>query len=368
MFSLKQIPSEASVAEFHSVPKHIYSKDGAYIQPITVDIEEIFDTDKNEAFHGGDITRWVLFDGSEPIGRVAAFYQTKNNGERMGGMGFFECINNRNAAFVLFDACKSWLSEQGLNYMDGPVNFGDRDSFWGLLVEKNATPSYREAYNPDYYRAFFEDYGFEKIIEQKTCEITEKEFNYERFSKLAGRVMSNPKYRFVSLDYKKIDKFAADFVQIYNEAWSFHEDFRPLTIEKMMVRLKKVKPVLPGDFAIFAYADDRPIGFYASILEVNQVFKNFNGKLNLWNGLRFLWLRNKINKVRGIVFGVVPDFQNLGIETGLIITFYNNLKKHPRINVAELAWIGDFNSKMLSMLESLGAYTAKVHYTYRKNF
>jgi hypothetical protein len=36
--------------------------------------------------------------------------------------------------------------------------------------------------------------------------------------------------------------------------------------------------------------------------------------------------------------------------------------------VAELAWIGDFNAKMLSMLESLGAYTAKVHYTYRKKF
>lgn len=368
MFSLKQVPSEATVAEFHSVLKLIYSKDGSYIPQITADIEEIFDIQKNEAFNGGDIIRWVLLDKGKPIGRVAAFYQTKNNGERMGGMGFFECINNRDAAFVLFDACKSWLSEQGLNYMDGPVNFGDRDSFWGLLVEKKATPSYREAYNPDYYRAFFEDYGFEKIIEQKTCEITEKEFNYERFSKLADRVMSNPKYRFVSLDYKKIDKFAADFVQVYNEAWSFHEDFRPLTIEKMMARLKKVKPVLPGDFAIFAYADDRPIGFYASILEVNQVFKHFDGKLNLWNGLRFLWLRNKINKVRGIVFGVVPDFQNLGIETGLIIAFYNNLKKHPRINVAELAWIGDFNAKMLSMLESLGAYTAKVHYTYRKKF
>jgi len=368
MFTLKQVPTQAAIADFHAVSKLVYKNDPDYIQPLTKDIEEIFDRTQNAAFEGGDIIRWVLYDGNKTIGRVAAFYQTKNSGERMGGMGFFECIENRDAAYVLFDACKNWLQEKGLNHMDGPVNFGDRDSFWGLLVERYSYPSYREAYQPQYYRGFFEDYNFEKIFEQKTCDITEDVFNFERFSKLAGRVMCNPKYRFESLDYSRLDKFSQDFVRIYNEAWAHHEDFMPLTMEKIMARLKKVKPVLPADLAVFAYADDRPIGFYVSILEVNQVFKHFGGKLSVWNMLRFLLMRRRINKVRGIVFGVVPDFQNLGIETGIIMTFYESLKKNPQITIAELAWIGDFNSKMLSMLESLGAYTAKVHYTYRKNF
>ncbi len=368
MYNLKQVPAQASIADFHAVAKLVYKNDPDYIQPITKDVEEVFDPKQNPAFEGGNIIRWVLFDGNKAIGRVAAFYQTKNSGERMGGMGFFECIENKDAACCLFDACKNWLQENGLSYMDGPVNFGDRDSFWGLLVEKHSYPSYRESYQPAYYRGFFEDYGFEKIFEQKTCDITDEVFNFERFSKLGGRVLNNPKYRFVSLDYSRLDKFSADFVRIYNEAWAHHEDFKPLTLEKMMARLKKVKPVLPADFAVFAYADDRPIGFYVSILEVNQVFRHFGGKLSVWNMLRFLWMRRNINKVRGIVFGVVPDFQNLGVETGMIMTFYNSLKKNPQIKVAELAWIGDFNAKMISMLESLGAYTAKVHYTYRKNF
>jgi len=368
VFTLKQVPAEASIADFHAVAKLVYKNDPDYIQPLTKDIEEVFDSTQNAAFEGGDIIRWVLYDGNNTIGRVAAFYQTKNNGERMGGMGFFECIESHDAAYTLFDACKNWLQEKGLSYMDGPVNFGDRDSFWGLLVEKHSYPSYREAYQPNYYRGFFEDYGFEKIFEQKTCDITYDVLNVERFGRLAGRALSNPKYRFVRLDYSRLDKFSADFVRIYNEAWAHHEDFKPLTIEKMMARLKKVKPVLPADFAVFAYADDRPIGFYVSILEVNQVFRYFDGKLSVWNMLRFLWMRRNINKVRGIVFGVVPDFQNLGIETGMIMTFYECLKRKPQITVAELAWIGDFNPKMLSMLESLGAYTAKIHYTYRKIF
>jgi hypothetical protein len=368
MFSLKMVADTADVQLFHKVAELIYAGDKQYIQPLTSDIEEVFDKTKNAAFEGGEAVRWVLLESGKPVGRVAAFYQTKNNGERMGGMGFFECINDKAAAFKLFDTCKEWLQNLGLTYMDGPVNFGDRDSFWGLLIEIKSYPSYREAYQPTYYRAFFEDYGFEKVIEQKTCDITEKEFNYERFSKLASRVMSNPKYHFETLDYKHLDKFADDFVQIYNEAWAHHDDFKPATKVKILERLKKVKPVLPSDFAIFAYADDRPIGFFISILEVNQVFKFFKGKLGIWNILRFLWMRKSINKTRGIVFGVVPDYHNLGIETGLIMKFRDSVHKNPQIKVAELAWIGDFNSKMLSMLESLGAYATKIHFTYRKNF
>ncbi len=368
MLSLKQVPNEATVADFHAVAARVYAGDAAYIQPLTADIEEVFDREANPAFEGGDIIRWVLYDQSKAIGRVAAFYQTKNNGQRMGGMGFFECIDHQDAAFTLFDTCKQWLQEQGLNYMDGPVNFGDRDSFWGLLVEMKSYPSYREAYQPVYYRNLFESYGFEKMFEQKTYDITDDKFNYERFNKLSSRVMENPKYRFSNLEYSKLDQYADDFVEIYNQAWKHHEDFKPLTKAAMLQRLKKVRPVLPEKFAVFAYADNRPIGFFVNILEVNQVFRHFSGKLTWWNMLRFLWLRKKINKSRGIVFGVIPDFQNLGIETGMIMKVNRHLRQNPRIQVAELAWIGDFNPKMISMLESLGAYTTKIHYTYRKIF
>jgi hypothetical protein len=121
-------------------------------------------------------------------------------------------------------------------------------------------------------------------------------------------------------------------------------------------------------FAVFAYAGERPIGFYISMLEVNQLFRSFKGKMSWWNKLQFILRRGNIDKVRGIIFGVVPNFQNLGIETGLIMKCYEGYKNTPQIKVAELAWIGDFNPKMLSMLVSLGAHTTKIHYTFRKYF
>lgn len=368
MVDIRSVLTSADIVEFHRLAEKIYKDDPNYIYPIQADVEAVFDPEKNPAFLEGEAARYIGSINNEAVARIAVFYQNKPDGTRMGGIGFFECINSREVAHTMFEYAMEWLRKKGCTYMDGPVNFGDRDSFWGLLVECHTYPSYRENYQPEYYRDLFESWGFEQIIEQSTSEITQKDFNIERFSKLAARVMQNPQYHFERLDYGLMDKFAVDFVEIYNAAWAHHADFKPLTTDKIKERLREIKPVLDPAFAIFAYAGEKPIGFYISILEVNQVFKQFKGKLTLWNKIRFLLNRNKINKVRGIIFGVVPDYQNLGIETGMIMKFYESYTKSRNIKIAELAWIGDFNAKMLSMLKSLGAYTTKVHLTFRKNF
>ena len=67
------------------------------------------------------------------------------------------------------------------------------------------------------------------------------------------------------------------------------------------------------------------------------------------------------------MFGVVPDYHNLGIETGLIMKCYDGIKDDKIVKSMELAWIGDFNPKMLSMLRSMGARLSKTHHTYSKN-
>ena len=62
------------------------------------------------------------------IGRVAAFIdkvRSTANRQPTGGMGFFEVIDNKDAAFFLFDAAREWLAARGMEAMDGPINFGE---------------------------------------------------------------------------------------------------------------------------------------------------------------------------------------------------------------------------------------------------
>ncbi len=367
-YQLISIDDKALEKEFIDFPKRLYKDDANYIMPLDVDIEQVFDPAFNKAFENGACKRWLLKDNGNTIGRIAAFYtKIETTGVITGACGFFESIDNFEAASQLFDVAKLWLIENKCEYMDGPVNFGDRDSFWGLMVEGFASPSYRENYNLPYYQKLFEKYGFTPEIGQTTSLIEKESFNFERFSKLATRVMNNPAYTFDYIHKDNLEKYAKDFIEIYNQAWAFHENFVPMTMDKIMVRMKQMKPILIEQLNVFAYHDGKPVGFYINVLDVNQIFKHVNGKMNLLGKLKFLYYKRFVKRVRGIVFGVIPTHHNLGIEVAMIMHFRAALIKD-RFNQNELAWVGDFNPKMLSMFESMGAKPVKKHITYRYNF
>ncbi|HPA23429.1 MAG TPA: hypothetical protein PLU18_09300, partial [Ferruginibacter sp.] len=142
---------------FINVAVQLYQKDANWIRPLDKDINDIFDDKKNKAFRFGSLQRWVLQDNSgKLLGRIAAFVNSKykNKGDEMpvGGMGFFECTNNQDAANLLLDTAKKWLQDKGMQAMDGPINFGERDKWWGLVTSGFQEPLYCMNYNPPYYR------------------------------------------------------------------------------------------------------------------------------------------------------------------------------------------------------------------------
>lgn len=373
---MKIIPVSASahIRDFLDVPRKLYKNDPNWVSALDNDIEDVFNPQTNVLFSDGEAQRWILkSENGQLIGRIAAFFNRKffNDKEaKTGGMGFFECINDSNAAKILFDTAKDWLVSKGIQQVDGPINFGEKDKFWGLLVDGFKNPSYQENYNPPYYKELFEGYGFKLHTEQTTSEITYADFNYERFSRLSSRVLNNPAYKFEHFKMAELERFAGDFIHIYNLAWASRKDFVPITRERIETTLRSLKPILLEDAIWFAYANDEPAGFYVNVIDVNQIFKHLKGKMGILDKLKFLWFRQfgDVNRVRGIVFGVIPRYQNLGIETGMIMKFYESMRKHPKLKSAELSWIGDFNPKMHSLFHSLGAKTSKIHYTYRLIF
>jgi len=355
--------TEINEHTFIQMPYSIYKNNSEYIPHIETDIAAVFDSSKNEYLEEGTIQRWLAFENEQCVGRIAAGYKPT---EPDGRIGFFECTNSQEICAALFNTAEKWLKDKGKSRAQAPVNFGSRDSFWGLLISGFKRPSYRESFNPEYYRQLLENQGYVPDFKQTTSEINTQTFNFERFSKLASRVLKNEMYEFKPLDYSQIDQFADDFVYIYNKAWESHDFYKPLKKEALLKEMKKMKPIAPGKYNWFVYANGEPAGFYINVLDVNQAFKHVNGKLNLLGKLKFLWYRKKIDRIRGIVFGVIPDYHNKGLETGMIMKFHDEIMKQSQLKSAELSWIGDFNPKMQSMFNSLGAVTSKEHLTFAK--
>jgi hypothetical protein len=372
---ITKVVDKRSARQFLDVARNIYRDDPHWICPPDPIINGIFDPKKNRYFDNGEARRWILKDDTgNLIGRVAAFYdqeKAKKYDPPTGGMGFFECINDREAAFLLFETCKDWLESKGMGAMDGPINFGENDNYWGLLVEGFSPPAFGMNYNPPYYRELFEAYGFKPFFEQESKHLDLTKPFPERFWKIAEWVMRKPGYTFEHIRIKDIDKFARDVVEIHNDAWVFHEHYTPLTLEKVYKSFKEAKPILVEDFIWFVYHEGKPIAFLVMFPDMNQVFKQFNGKLNLFNKLRFFYLKNTkiIDRSRVTIMGVIPKFQGIGIESAIFWHLREPLLvKRPHFHELEISWVGDFNPKMKAILEAIGANPGKIHITFRKPF
>ncbi|HET9277108.1 MAG TPA: hypothetical protein VFN95_02960, partial [Flavitalea sp.] len=162
---LIEVISPNQAREFLRVNVEINQSNPNYIRPLDKDINEVFDPKKNKTFRHGEVNRWIAKnDQGQLIGRIAAFtnkkYRNKGDEVPVGGVGFFDCINDQQVADSLFDVAKHWLLQKGMEAMDGPINFGERDRWWGLLVEGFDPPLYCLNFNPPYYRNLFEAYGF----------------------------------------------------------------------------------------------------------------------------------------------------------------------------------------------------------------
>ncbi len=368
---ITEVNDKQSHKAFLNVVDLIYKNDPTYVRPLDVEIEAIFDTTLNNFHSHGEATRWILYnDTGKAIGRVAAFINTKKAftfDQPTGGMGFFECINDKEAARLLMDTCRNWLQERGMDAMDGPINFGENDNFWGLLVQGFTHPAVGMNYNPPYYQELFESYGFSMYFQQISNHLDITKPFPERFSKIADWVSKKEGYTFEHLKLDNLDKYSKDFQNIYNDAWQFHENFTPMTDETVKESLKKMKNFMDERVIWFAYVDGDPAAFVIVLPDVNQIIKHMGGKLNIWSKLKFVYhrWRGTIDRLRVVIMGVKPVYQKLGLESALIMRLHEIVIPMNHYKEVELSWVGDFNPKMRALHDATGAYLAKVHYTYR---
>jgi hypothetical protein len=369
---LVPVRSKADIREFHDLPRRLYRGDPNWIAPLQGEIEAVFDPAKNARFKNGEAVRWVLRDeGGNSAGRAAAFVdyeKARQSAVPAGGLGFFECRDDRAAAGLLFDAARQWLAERGMKAMDGSVNFGENFSHWGVLVEGFEPQGYGMPYNFPYYRTLFEGYGFRDYFQQFTYHLDLSRPLPERQVKFARYLVRKGGFEFRPFDRKDLRRFIRDLAEVFNSTWSdYMEDYHPPAETDVEAMFRAAKPVIVDDFIWFAYKDGRPVGTLVAFPDVNQLLAHFDGRLSLWKLPKLLYLkaRKTVTRNRLLLAGVVPEFQNSGVIAPLFLKFHEAVRRRAHYTEIELSWVGDYNPRMRKVYEQIGAVPAKKHITYR---
>lgn len=378
--------SEASdgraLRDWTRVPWRIYADDKNWVPHLQQDVAKVFDPARNKLLQAredrkaGAIKRWVLYDDAgRAAGRIAAFIDPKtawtDSQQPTGGCGFFECINDQQAANLLFDTARNWLQGQGLEAMDGPINLGERNMFWGLLIDNFTDPPiYGTNYNPPYYVDLFETYGFRIYFKQLFFKREATTDVQPIFHRKYEQFRNDPEMEVRDVRNMSAEQLAEDFRTVLNAAWVDHENFKPMPKEVALKTIKQMKPVMDPRIVVFVYHRKKPIAFFVNLPELNQIFRYVDGNLNWMGKLKFLWHKWKgtATTMTGIVFGVVKEWQGKGVEGVMIVHLSKWLIRTGRYHDTVLTWIGDFNPKMLRVCENLGATNYRTMATYRYLF
>ena len=387
IMQLIEVTTSQLAKEFIRVNVELNKNNPAYIRPLDKDIDEVFDEKKNKIFRFGEVTRWILNDDQGNFaGRIAAFvnkkYKNKGDDVPVGGIGFFDCINDQDAADMLFDVAKHWLLQKGMQAMDGPINFGERDRWWGLVVKgHDIQPMYCMNFNPPYYIQLFENYGFRNYFNQICFGMKANVMIQQKYFDRHDECAKDPDFTAMHIKKNQLNKFAADFTIVYNKAWAGHGGLKQLDEKVVRKMFQTMKPVMDERVSWFIYYKREPIGIWINLPDLNQWFKYLNGKFDLWNKLKFLWIKStrKNKKFTGLVFGIVPEFQGTGADSYMIVEgcktiqdihTENGVNKIgiPIYDEYEMQWIGEFNPKMVNVAETIAGNRSRILTTYRYLF
>ncbi len=376
--TISEVVTKSDEATFLHVHVVCNCDSPSWIRPLDNDIRQVFDRSRNKFFHFGDAVRWIVFDKQgKAVGRVAAFVNRKykNKGDRfpVGGIGFFDAINNQDVANHLFDTARKWLEARGVKAMDGPINFGERDRWWGLLVEGFDPPLYGMNFNPPYYKELFETYGFRNFYNQICWRLPVAGLDQQlshKFYEAHARFANNPEFEARYIPVNEFGKCIAYFCKVYNKAWAKHEGNKEISMEQATRLLQSIRPVLDPYLIWFVFHKGEPVAMWISIPDVNQIMKRLNGKFGWWEKLRFIYykMRGTCTRFVGIIYGIVPELQGTGVDYFMIVEAEKVIKSKTRYRQTELLWQGDFNPRMLNISRNLGAEQCRRLVTYRYIF
>lgn len=356
---ISKVETSKQFRQFIHFPWKIYKKESPWVPPLISAVTETLTEGKNPFWLHSKKQLFLAYDdNNEVIGRIAAiidYNYIKFQDDNCGFFGFFECIDDVDTAKALFDAAKSWLKENDIPKMMGPMNPSTNDECGFLSEGFDLPPSLMMSYTPQYYIKLAEKSGLEKIKELYAYDMAvtadSRVDRLARIVKMSERKLPTLKVRTLSKDTFDEDLKAA--ISIYNRAWEKNWGFVPWSDEEFTYLASQIKGLIDPSMVVLAFISGAPVGMLVSVPDYNQVLKKLNGRLFPFGIFKFLHNRKKIDSLRLMIMGVIKEYRHKGIEA---IMYSKGLENALKIGYkhCELSWVLDDNIMTQRTSEMMG--------------
>ncbi|MCH7679773.1 hypothetical protein IID10_10480, partial [candidate division KSB1 bacterium] len=279
---IKTVQTKKDLRAFIKLPWEIYKNDPHWVPPLILDMKKILNKKKNPFFNHSDAELFLAQNNGRVVGRIAAILNNNHNkthNEKMGFFGFFESLDEPEAAKKLLDSAESWVKEKGMTSLRGPTNFTTNDTCGFLTDGFDSSPVIMMTYNPKYYLNFMKESALDKVKEFYAYYLHQDTPMPERFVKFAKKTLQDKRIRLRNINMKDFKNEIAIVQGIYNDAWESNWGFVPMEKAEFLHMARDLKPVLDPDIVFIAEVDGEPAGFSLALPDYNQILKEINGRL-----------------------------------------------------------------------------------------
>jgi hypothetical protein len=355
---IQLVESRHDLDTFLELPYQLYKDDLVWVPPLRDEQRKQFDPKDNPFLVHCDWQLFLLKDKGKVIGRIAAFVDNlavEFWKERIGLFGYFECIQDKEAARLLLEAAQNWLKASGCAHMRGPWSFVSQE--WGMVLEGfEPSPVIMAPYNPTFYNDFLTDFGLRKVKDLLCWYISIPE-GYEipeRILKLTDAVAKRYDVRIREIDMRHYDQEVQTLIELSNASIIENWGFSPVTEAEVRAMARDMKPIIQPKGVLFAEdKNGRPIGFAITLPDINSLLKGLNGRLFPFGFIKMLWGIPRLRRYRMFALGVIPQYQGKAVDSLIYRALHKSLYV-PDLWV-EINYVLEDNWAMINAIKKLGA-------------
>ncbi len=365
---IRAVAGKRDMDRFIRFPWHIYRNSPQWVPPLLMDRRKLVDRKKNPFYRHADAEFFLAERDGVLVGRIGAIVNhnhLKEHGDATGFFGFFESVDDQEVANALLHQAEQYLRSRSMKAMRGPASPSVNDEY-GLLVEGfDRPPVVLMPYNPPYYGMLLEGYGLVKSRDLISYLLSQDTVMSEKLQRVTQRVRERQGITIRPLNMKDFDAELERFKRIYNTAWASNWGAVALTDEEIEAMAADFKQIIVPEVVLFAEKDGKTVGFSLSLPDINVPLK-YNTKGYLLPGaLRLFWHKKKIDLVRIVALGVLPEYLNSGIAG---VLFYETAARAKPLgyDFGEAGWVLEDNLQMVRSAEMMNGDPYKKYRIYEK--
>lgn len=363
------VHDRAGLKRFIRLPAKLRVGDPNFIPPLEMERLDALRPGRNPYFEHAEAQYFLAVRDGRDVGRISAQIDRLVSDPRLGFFGLIAAEDDAGVYAALLAAAEEWLRARGRTLVRGPFNLSINEET-GLLVDGFDTPPMIfMAQDPRHAAGHIEAQGYAKARDVIAYLYDVVAGFPEDVMRLVRRAESRG-IRIRHIDMKRIEEEFRLVMDIFNDAWSQNWGFVPFTEAELTHMAKGLKPLLDPTWTAIAEYEGEAVAFAILLPNLNEVIRDFNGRL-----LPFNWLKMLLRLKRGVRSGRVPlmgvrrSFAG-GLLGGMVpLAVIHSLQRHARpkgMQQAELSWILEDNRPMRRMIEALGATGYKTYRIYEK--